>query len=318
MRNGGLSAAMAADITDVALRLVGAFYVFGGVLAARAGLMSQLLDRAIAGISGRRPTRVENAEAAWLLASAILLLAGGAALMLLLDLAFWLFLTSAAGQLAYLTVIAPRWFDVTDPPDPQGRQGSRNAFVIYLAATAFVTWAYYTERLVDWRDAPWPLVSLVAAAVLGFGAWTAWAASRPLASPALAQMDEYDGIIGDADASESVSSDPSQSQRVKVMADYGCHPLWALDPGLYGNIEPSALGLSPELVHDLDAWAKAYDGSLDRENPGESLWTDTDHRVHGAAGRVLAVRLAQERPDLQVYVIEPTIGVVEVHADEPI
>ncbi len=76
--------------------------------------------------------------------------------MLLLDIAPWLFVISSIGQAVYLFVLAPRYFDVVDPPDEQGRRQTTNAFVIYVAATTLVVWAAVLDRLVSWRDVPWP------------------------------------------------------------------------------------------------------------------------------------------------------------------
>ena len=102
------------------------------------------------------------------------------------------------------------------------------------------------------------------------------------------------------------------------MADYDCHPLWALDDGLYGDIPPGDMGLSGELTRDLDAWAEAYTSSLDRDDPAVSRWSDEQHRAHAAAARPLAARLARERPDLEVYVLDGETGVVQVHPDDHI
>jgi hypothetical protein len=45
------------ELTDVALRIIGAFYAFGAFAATRAGLMSQFIDQAIAAIALKKPTR---------------------------------------------------------------------------------------------------------------------------------------------------------------------------------------------------------------------------------------------------------------------
>ena len=58
------------ELTDVVLRIIGAFYAFGGFLATRAGLMSQFLDQAIAAIAMKKPSPTERAQSAWLLATA--------------------------------------------------------------------------------------------------------------------------------------------------------------------------------------------------------------------------------------------------------
>ena len=125
------------DAVELGLRARGAFYVFAGYVATRAALTSHLIDRALAAISGAKPAPAETAQSLWLLAAANLILIGGAALVLLLDAAAWIFVASALGQAAYLFVVAPVYFDASDPPDPNGRRQSTNAFVVYAAATVF-------------------------------------------------------------------------------------------------------------------------------------------------------------------------------------
>jgi hypothetical protein len=178
------------DATDISLRLVGAFYAFAGYVAARVALSSHFLDRALAAITLEEPKPVERAQALWLLCSAVLVLAGGIALMLLLELAVWLFLASAAGQALYLAWLAPRYFDAADPPDAKGRRQTTNAFVIYTAATAFVVWASWTGRLAPWQELPWPLLALAGAAVAAHAGYVAWMYARPLARGSSSGVDD--------------------------------------------------------------------------------------------------------------------------------
>jgi hypothetical protein len=100
------------------------------------------------------------------------------ALMLLLDVAAWLFLLAAAGQAVYLFWLAPHWFDPIDPPDPAGRRQTTNAFVIYTAATAFVCWAALTGGLLSLQDVPWPWLAAAGAATAALAAYTAWMYAR--------------------------------------------------------------------------------------------------------------------------------------------
>ena len=48
------------ELTDIVLRVIGAFYAFGGYVATRAGLMSRFLDQAIAAIAMKKPTASER------------------------------------------------------------------------------------------------------------------------------------------------------------------------------------------------------------------------------------------------------------------
>jgi hypothetical protein len=54
------------------------------------------------------------------------------------------------------------------------------------------------------------------------------------------------------------------------------------------------------------------------DDPANGNWIDAQYAAHAAEGQRLAGRLKRERPDLMVYVMEPDIGVVEIHDDEPI
>ena len=99
------------ELTDVVLHIVGAFYAFGGFVATRAGLMSQLIDQAIAAIALKKPSRTETAQNAWLIATAALVLIGGVLLLAGLQLAAWVFVASSLGQAAYIYYLAPRFFD---------------------------------------------------------------------------------------------------------------------------------------------------------------------------------------------------------------
>jgi len=171
---------MAIEFSDVALRLVGAFYTFAGVVASRAGVMSRMLDATIAAIGGERPSWAETARALWMACAGIVILAGGVALMLQTHLAAWLFVISALAQAIYLGVVAPKFLDPTDPPDATGRQQTTNAFVFYLAATALVLWANVSGRLQDWHSLPWPIAPLAVAAVGAYAGYILIRLFKPL------------------------------------------------------------------------------------------------------------------------------------------
>lgn len=167
------------DSTDVLIRLVGAFYVFAGVVATRAALTSRFADTVIAALDGNAASPVERYKSRWLIASSAVVFAGGVALFAGLDLARWLFLASAAGQAIYLFALAPHYFDRTesfgkhDPVDAQGRRQTTNAFVVYTAATLFVLWAGAVGRLIPLDAAPAWLLALAATAVVAFLGWIA-------------------------------------------------------------------------------------------------------------------------------------------------
>lgn len=159
--------------TTALLTLVGAFYVFAGVFATRVGLTSRLLDRAISAITLEKTNAAEVTRDRLNLAISAITFAGGVLLMARFDAAVVAFLACAALQAAYLFMISPRWLDLVDPPNPAGRRQSTNAFVIYLAATALVAWAWSTNKLTPVTEASWPILAAVAVAFAAFGIYMA-------------------------------------------------------------------------------------------------------------------------------------------------
>lgn len=135
------------DGIDAGLIVMGAFYAFAGIVAARAAVMSNILDEALSKISMKPTPPVERHLFWWLFSSSVVVFLGGVALMLRSEPALWLFVLSAAGQAFYLMLLAPRYFDRDDPPDAQGRSKTTNAFYVYLVATALVAFAASSGRL---------------------------------------------------------------------------------------------------------------------------------------------------------------------------
>lgn len=58
--------------------------------------------------------------------------------------------------------------------------------------------------------------------------------------------------------------------KIKLMADYGCDPLWWADEDKVGNISPAKLPLSPNTIKRLLDWAAAYNATLNWADPADS------------------------------------------------
>ena len=125
---------------------IGAFYVFGGAVAIRAGRMNRLLDRAIGRLMLEKTPIREQVRSLYAFVVGVLTLVSGGALLLLSRWAVAVFLLCAIVQAAYL-VWAIRALPPSDADEAKGRRGSVNAFVIYAAATALVVWLDYTGVL---------------------------------------------------------------------------------------------------------------------------------------------------------------------------
>lgn len=297
---------------EIALRVVGLFYALAGYVGSRAMLTSHFLDQAIAAISMKKPRRAETARTTWLLCASGVILLGGITLMLLLDVSVWIFGLSALAQAVYIFYLAPAYFDRDDPPDEAGRRQTRNAAVLYAAATAFVVWAWFTGKLVTWREVPWPALAIAAVAMLAHLVYVLRTMAKPVKPGGFSAFNTGD------DDPMAVERERAKSKRVKLQAEFYAYPLWALDDDLDGDFPPDMLGISPELVTDLAAWSEAYMAAKKPDAAFEVVWSDEELRAHELEGRRLAVRLKRERPDLTVFNFERATGVIEVHADDPI
>ncbi|GCL37511.1 MULTISPECIES: hypothetical protein [Sphaerospermopsis] len=64
------------------------------------------------------------------------------------------------------------------------------------------------------------------------------------------------------------------AEKIKLMADYGCYPLWWVSSDKVGDIDPETMLLSEETISRLAKWADIYDAKLNWEDPGSSGFSD--------------------------------------------
>jgi hypothetical protein len=151
---------------EVALRTIGAFYVFASLLGMRSMVMDHVMDQMLAGIS-LKPIPKKDHQRRWLLSSSVLAIGmGGMALMVLSLWAVPLFLLGAATQAFYL-VWARTAFPPEDDSDRTGRRQTTNAAVLYGGVTLLVCLAASFGLLRPWLD-PWSLVIPAAGLILLF------------------------------------------------------------------------------------------------------------------------------------------------------
>lgn len=89
---------------------------------------------------------------------------------------------------------------------------------------------------------------------------------------------------------------------IKIMGDYGCHPLWwdsehpawSAWGGQMGDIDPLSLGITPDVANDLQRWAAKFDAMLNLEDPASTSIPPEVEAALDAQGRMLSDRLARE------------------------
>jgi hypothetical protein len=58
--------------------------------------------------------------------------------------------------------------------------------------------------------------------------------------------------------------------KIKLMADYGCFPLWYNESDKCGDINPESLPLTQSTINRLHKWSDLYNTFLDWSDPGNS------------------------------------------------
>lgn len=272
---------------DIVLRLIGAFYILAAPLIIRAGATNLLLTRAISAISMKVSTadQVEERRVLFLGAMALLTGAGGILLAARLDLALWAFLANAAVYALYLLVLAPRFFDPWDEPDEKGRRQTRNAFFVYLGATAIVAAAWWSGALRAAADEHPAVLALCAAAfaAIFFYAWRSLRLVRGVATAGTAAgVAEPEHTLP-----ERVVLTPSWSGTGLIDADTG-EPVW-LAPGL----------LPRDIGEGIDAWLDLFRELADRDDPWRRALRDPADlaRIEAAGGPVREALCAHLGPD---------------------
>jgi hypothetical protein len=66
-------------------------------------------------------------------------------------------------------------------------------------------------------------------------------------------------------------------QRIKLMPDYSCYPLWDRDDG--GDVEPWELPLSEATIERLLNWQKIYDGIIDWDDPAAAGFASAQEEI---------------------------------------
>ena len=97
----------------------------------------------------------------------------------------------------------------------------------------------------------------------------------------------------------------SLKRSLKLMADYGCQPLWENGAARY-NVDPADLPITPDLRDALHAWQQRCDDTLDMETGYNSgFHTSESAAAFNADGERLLRRLQAELGNRFEIVFEP-------------
>ena len=114
-----------------------------------------------------------------------------------------------------------------------------------------------------------------------------------------------------------MSEKVSMPKKIKLMADYGCYPLWWASKQA-GDIDPATLSLSQETISRLEKWADVYDAKLNWDDPASSGFpTKEAKEAFELEGISLWKQLQQElAPNYEVVYFSDRLCKVVNHPNE--
>jgi hypothetical protein len=93
-------------------------------------------------------------------------------------------------------------------------------------------------------------------------------------------------------------------KKIKLMADYGCWPLWYNDPFDEYNVgpfDPNTWPISRHLITCLEEWQRIFDSTIDMSNPNEAGFNSEKELAQFIAkGRNLKASIERELPNVEV------------------
>ncbi|MBC5793661.1 MAG: hypothetical protein VKL60_07160 [Sphaerospermopsis sp.] len=69
------------------------------------------------------------------------------------------------------------------------------------------------------------------------------------------------------------------AEKIKLMADYGCYPLWWVSSDKAGDINPETLPISQKTISRLEQWADIYDEKLNWGDPNSSGFSSLEAKA---------------------------------------
>lgn len=251
---------MPVDPAALVLRIVGAFYIFAGLVAMRAMVMDRLMDGMLAALSGNAPPLKDKVRRFLLGSGAALTFSGGIALALLHFLALPLMLLNAITQAVWL-LYAQKNFPPEDHDDARGRRQTINAFMIYLAATALVFFVWRSGA-VRFDHGFWA-AAMLAAGLAGSAGWQFFRGRLARSGLPAQTVPEVDFVGQDL---------PEPSRHLRLAPYPGDWPIYDSDTGMRHS--PEKLGLPDELVKRIAEFEEAVLAATDIDHADGPTVTD--------------------------------------------
>lgn len=270
------------QIVDLALRLVGGFYLFAGLLGLQAMALDALMDKVLFGLTLEPTPSREDFRRFMLAGGSYLVGLSGAALMVLSLWAVPLFILATGLQASWL-IWAKTNYPAETPLEAKGRRQSTNAAVLYAIVAATVGWSALAGVLRPWSDL-WALFLPIAG--IGFVVFAArhlfWSAAQTPTSGSLEH--------NDYEEEEWHGPPVPPPKRLRLEPTWGGHDVLDVDTGKpfpYYDYLPQDLG------YRIHMWTQAFRANEDHTD--QVLWAEFESRddetAHRAEGDALVAEL---------------------------
>lgn len=248
-------------------RVLGGFYLVGGLIVLRALAMSRFLEMALAALEGVSQKRA-LIRSLLLAIGGILTAISGLALFLLHEAVIPLMLANVAMQIVWL-LVASRWFPPQDEDDRRGRLSTMRATAMFTGMTLLVLWLERTGKLALTSDSTANMA--LALSGLGLIGWQAYAINKERHSdvPTFQPVE-----AGEYPVEITPRALPS---RLHIEPRYYAYAIWDAESG--DTLDPEELDIPPALRQRIIDFGLEAGRVFDDEQPGGSKIGDAAARA---------------------------------------
>lgn len=270
------------SLSDIALRIIAAFYAFVMFLGVRKLAMDRLLDNAIVAITLKKDksARARGDRLRWQMMMLIFVLGAPACILVagMISAGIPLLIAVNILSLANIGFIMPKFVDPYDPPDPGAR---RNSWIATLAFLLFSLWA-----ILHWRNGnmtgigethPVTLAAAIAA-IAAFGFHTVTTLRKTRLS-GVGGSNTWSGDIDETYEQEKRLTEEAQLEayrgvKLVLRPALGESPLFRADTGEVLPYDLPVEELTYEIKEDLRRWQTDLQRMLDPLDPQRARFRD--------------------------------------------
>jgi hypothetical protein len=275
------------SLSDIALRMIAAFYAFVMFLGVRKLAMDRLLDNAIAAITLKKDKspQARGDRLRWQMMMLIFVLGAPACILVagMISAGIPLLIAVNILSLANMGVVMPKFVDPYEPPHPIVRRNSWIATLVFLLFSLWVLLHWRNGNMTGIADTHLVVLAAVIAAIAAFAFHTV----TTLRKTRFGGLGGSNAWSADGDetrdeerrAAEEAEREAYRGVKLVLRPALGESPLFRADTGEALPYDLPIEELTYEMKEDLRRWQTDLQGMLDHHDPRRARFRDAQSQA---------------------------------------